>query len=366
MRILVVNSGSSSLKLRVLDDSDNVAARVDLPALADDDSDNDEVRTAVRGLGPFDAIGHRVVHGGRKFTKPTRIDDRVRADLEELTSLAPLHQPAALKAIDIATDVAPDTPAIACFDTAFHAQLPASASTYPVPSAWRDELGVRKYGFHGLAHAWTSRRAAHLLGADVTAPRIITCHLGAGASLAAVVDGRCVDTTMGFTPLDGLMMASRSGSLDPGLVLWLQLHAELSAQEISDALEHRSGLTALAGTPDMRAVLERSAAGDQDASLAIGVYIHRLIAGIAAMAAAAQGIDALVFSGGVGEQAPEIRRLAATGLRLLDVAINDATNLAATPDCEITGDGRVRVFVVAAREDIEIAQAVRALAELAV
>lgn len=357
MRILVVNSGSASLKLRLVDEGDNLAASADLPPI--DGDVGDDVRAAIVALGPFDAIGHRVVHGGQAFTEPTRIDEQVRRDLETLTPLAPLHQPAALKAIDVVTALAPDTPAVACFDTAFHARLPPEASTYPVPREWRDELGVRKYGFHGLAHAWTSRQATQMLGETEAAPRVITCHLGGGASLAAIVDGRCVDTTMGFTPLDGLMMATRSGSVDPGLVLWLQLHAGLTATEISEGLEHQSGLVALAGTPDMRTVLERAGAGDDAATLALGVYVHRLVTGIAAMAAAAGGIDALVFSGGIGEHAPEIRRRAAAGLRFLDVSIDDGPNAIARVDCEITGDERVRVFVVAAREDIEIAHAVR-------
>ena len=358
MRILVVNSGSSSLKLRLLDETDDVVAQADLPAV--DDGADDEVRAAILRLGPFDAIGHRVVHGGRTYTEPTRIDARVRRGLEELTALAPLHQPAALKAIDIVSTIAPRAPAVACFDTAFHAHLPPQAATYPVPRRWREELGVRKYGFHGLAHASTSRRASQLLGETTAPASIVTCHLGAGASLAAVVDGRCIDTTMGFTPLDGLVMATRSGSIDPGLVLWLQMQAGLTAEEISHALEHQSGLAGLAGSSDMRTVIERSDAGDEDASLAVNVYVHRLLAGISAMVTAAQGLDALVFSGGVGEHAPQIRRRAAAGLRFLDVTVDDDTNTSASPDCEITGNGRVRVFVIAAREEVEIAQAVRA------
>lgn len=357
MPILVVNSGSSSLKLRLVDEHDHLAGRADLPAAGH--VHDDEVRAAIHGLGRFDAVGHRVVHGGPIYTEPTRIEERVRSTLEGLTSLAPLHQPAALRGIDIVTAIAPHAPAVACFDTTFHAKLPPAAATYPVPRRWRDELGVRKYGFHGLAHAWTSRLASQLLGGTAAPARIVTCHLGAGASLAAVVDGHCVDTTMGFTPLDGLVMATRSGSIDPGLVLWLQQQAGLTADEISHGLEHDSGLTGLAGTPDMRTVLERSDAGDVDAALAVGVYVHRLRAGISAMAASAQGIDALVFSGGVGEHAPRIRQLAADGLRFLDVTIDDTTNPAATPDREITGNGRVRVFLIAAREDLEIARAVR-------
>ena len=357
MRILVVNSGSSSLKLRILDDDDALAAEADLPPV--DVAGDDTIRAAIHDLGPFDAVGHRVVHGGRSYTEPSRVDATVRSELERLVLLAPLHQPAALRAIDIVNEVAPDAPAVVCFDTAFHAQLPAQAATYAVPRSWRDELGVRKYGFHGLAHAWTARRVAELLGAVGRPVRIATCHLGAGASLAAVADGRCVDTTMGFTPLDGLVMATRSGAVDPGLVLWLQTHAGMTAAEVGDALEGQSGLAGLAGTPDMRTVLDRSGSGDADASLAVAVYVHRLRAGIAAMAAATDGLDALAFSGGVGERAPEIRERAAAGLEFLGVTVDAERNPTAIPDCDITGAGRVTVFVITAREDLEIAHAVR-------
>lgn len=351
----MVNSGSSSLKLRVIDDDDGVTGRVDLPAVGL--VGDDEVRRAVQGLAPFDVVGHRVVHGGRSYPAPVRIDAAVRRDLDELTPLAPLHLPAALRALDIVTDLAPDAPSVACFDTAFHAGLPAAAATYAVPREWREGLGVRKYGFHGLAHAWTSRRAAELLGGGST--RIVTCHLGAGASLAAVVDGRCVDTTMGFTPLDGLVMATRSGAVDPGLVLWLLTHAGITVSAVADALERRSGLVALAGTPDMRMVVARAEAGDADAVLALDVYVHRLRGGIAAMVAAAGGIDALVFSGGVGEHAPEVRERAAAGLAFLDVSVDPIRNGAAEPEQEITGHGRVRLFVLEAREDLEMARQVR-------
>lgn len=359
MRILVVNSGSSSLKLRLVDDTEHVVESADLSAV--DQLADTEVGAAIDKMGAFDAVGHRVVHGGRQFVDPARIDGPLRSGLEALTPLAPRHQPAALRAIDIVTALAPEVPAVACFDTAFHTSLPAVAATYAIPRRWREELGVRKYGFHGLAHAWTSRRASQLLGGTREPAKVVTCHLGAGASLAAVVGGRCVETTMGFTPLDGLVMATRSGSIDPGLVLWLQLQAGLTAGEISETLENESGLVGLAGTADMRTVLERAETGDDDAALAVGVYVHRLLAGIAAMVAAAGGVDALVFSGGVGERAAPIRQRVATGLRFLDVTINTETNTTATPDCEITGDGQVRVFVIAAREEVEIARAVRSV-----
>jgi acetate kinase len=271
-----------------------------------------------------------------------RIDDEVEGALRELTALAPLHQPKSLAALDAVGDALPDVPAVACFDTAFHAGLPEAASTYALPAEWRERWQIRRYGFHGLSHAWAARQAGD--------GRVVTCHLGAGASLAAVRDGRCVDTTMGFTPLEGLVMATRSGSVDPGLLLWLLDETGMAERELAHALEHESGLLALAGTDDMREVV---AAG----GLALDVYLHRLRAGIAAMAAALSGIDVLVFTGGVGERSPEVRAGAADGLGFLGVAVDAARN--AGGDAEI-GDGAVRVLVVEAREDLEIARGVRA------
>jgi acetate kinase len=271
----------------------------------------------------------------------------------ELTELAPLHQPRAVAAIDALADRLPRTPAAACFDTAFHATLSPAAGTYALPAEWPR----RRYGFHGLSHAYASRRAAELTGRDPETFRVVTCHLGAGASLAAVAGGRSLDTTMGFTPLDGLVMASRSGSVDPGLVLWLLEHRDLTASELADALEHRAGLTGLAGTGDMRELLPRADAGEPDARLALDVYVHRLRAGIAAMAAAMNGLDALVFTGGVGEHAPAIRARAVAGLAFLGVTVDRERNDAATDDAPI-GDG---TLVVTAREDLEMARQVRAL-----
>jgi acetate kinase len=250
--------------------------------------------------------------------------------------------------------------AVACFDTAFHAAMPASAATYALPPDWRKRWDLRRYGFHGLSHAYASRRAAELLGRATKGFRVVTCHLGAGASLAAVMDGRSVDTTMGFTPLEGLVMATRSGSVDPGLVLWLQMHAGIPAAELAAALEHRSGLLGLAGTADMRAVLAAAAAGDPNARLAADVYVHRLRAGVAAMAAAMGGLDAIVFTGGVGENAPTVRARAAEGLAFLGIALDAERNVASGGDREIGAAGaRVSTLVVAAREDVQIAREVR-------
>ena len=355
MRILVVNAGSSSLKLRLLDDGDALAAETDIEAPR---AQVDEAALAewLAGIGTVDAVGHRIVHGGERFRSAVRVDAGVVAELRALTDLAPLHQPKSLAALDAVTRARPGTPAVACFDTAFHATLSPAASTYAVPRAWRERWAVRRYGFHGLSHAYAARRAAELAPG---AGRLVTCHLGAGASLCAVADGRSVDTTMGFTPLEGLVMATRSGSLDPGLLLWLLEREQVSVAEAAAALEHESGLAALAGTADMREVLAR-AADDPDARLALDVYVHRLRGGIAAMVAALGGIDALVFTGGVGERAAPVRAAAAAGLRFLGVTVDDAANAAADGDAEISVWGAlVRTLVVTAREDLEIARQVR-------
>jgi acetate kinase len=360
VRVLVVNAGSSSLKLRVLDGDDQLLADQELDAPGGRFEEQAVVR-ALAGLPGVDAVGHRVVHGGERFSGPVRLSPEVVTYLRSLVELAPLHEPAALAAIEVAGRVLSGTPAVACFDTAFHAHMPAAASTYAIPGEWRERYGLRRYGFHGLSHAYAARRAAEVLGRPQSGLRTVTCHLGAGASLAAVQGDRSVDTTMGFTPLEGLVMATRSGTVDPGLILWLQRHAGLAAEEISDALEHRSGLAALAGTGDMKRVLEAAGAGDAAARLALDVYVHRLRAGIASMAAAMGGLDALVFTGGVGENAAEVREATAAGLGFLGIAL-DGRRARLAPDADISAlDAPVRTLVVRAREDLEIASSVRAL-----
>ena len=254
-------------------------------------------------------------------------------------------------------------PAVACFDTAFHATLAPAARTYALPEEWRQRWPLRRFGFHGLSHEYAAGRAAELMGRGDAGLRVVTCHLGAGASLCAVAGGRSVDTTMGFTPLEGLVMNTRSGSVDPGLVLWLVSEAGLDAAEVSTGLERRSGLAGLTGTDgDLRKVLAAAGAGDARAALAFDVYVHRLRREIAAMAAAMGGLDALAFTGGVGEHQPRVRAAAAEGLGFLGVAVDPARN------AEVTGDGpiglegaAVAVLVVTAREDVQIARHVRAL-----
>jgi acetate kinase len=335
MRVLVVNAGSSSLKLALLGDGDEALWSREL-ASPRAQIEQDDVLAALQDLPATpDAVGHRIVHGGERFRQAVAIDEAVEAQLRDLVALAPLHQPKSLAAVDAVTRAVPSVPAVACFDTAFHATLPPEAATYALPREWRERYGLRRYGFHGLSHAYAARAAGD-------ARRVVTCHLGAGASLCAVLDGRSVDTTMGFTPLEGLVMATRSGSVDPGLVLWLQRQEGVSADDMADALEHESGLLGLAGTGDMRELLARE---DDEARLALAVYVHRARAGVAAMVASLGGLDALVFTGGVGERSARVRQLVCEGLGHLGVG---------TP-------GSVEILTVKAREDLEIARQVRAL-----
>jgi len=381
MRLLAVNAGSSSLKVSVLDvmggmsGHARLASSETLPApggLVDQAA----LQEVVSSQSPIDAVGHRIVHGGTEFTEPVLIDGSVVRRLEALTDLAPLHQPKSLRAMSSVSRMLPGVPAVACFDTAFHATIPAAASTYALPAQWRRRWELRRFGFHGLSHSYASRRAAEMAGwsegrrdgvqvgdgADVRAGvalRVVTCHLGAGASLAAVSGGACVDTTMGFTPLDGLVMATRSGSVDPGLLLWLEEHVGMPPSELASNLEHRSGLLGLAGTADMREVLEMEARGEPSAVLAAGVYLHRLRAAIASMVAALGGLDVLVFTGGVGERSAPVRLRSTEGLEFLGVKIDRTANDAARPDQELTAAGaRARTFVIEAREDLEIARGV--------
>ena len=362
MQILVVNAGSSSLKLRVLDGSDVLVATSDLP------------RPDTRDLGPMldaffeehagiDAAGHRVVHGGSAFQQPMVVGADADTAVEALADLAPLHNPQSLAAIEALQTVRPDLPQVACFDTAFHAGMPAKATTYAVPGAWRARWDIRRFGFHGLSHAWSSRRAGELLGGGREQLRLVTAHLGAGASLAAVAYGRSVDTTMGFTPMEGLVMGTRSGSVDPGLILWVQRHGGLTAEAMQDALEHDSGLRGLSGVSgDLRRVLEAADLGDRSALLAYEVFVYRIQTGVGAMTAAMGGIDGLVFTGGAGEASPRLRADVCASLGFLGLRIDAPSNESpgGDPWVSVAGVGPP-VVVVETREDLEIARHVREL-----
>jgi acetate kinase len=338
VRILTVNAGSTSLKLTVISDGRRVAEFAGLDR-------------ALTSPAP-DAVVHRIVHGGHR-TAAALVDDALVADLRELVELAPLHQPPALDALDRVRAALPGIPQVACFDTAFHTTMPAAASTYALPLRLR-EL-VHAYGFHGLSHGWASTVARRVVPG---ARRVLVAHLGGGASLCAVLEGVSVDTTMGFTPLDGLVMATRSGSVDPGAVLWLAAHTD---EDLGSVFERESGLLGLCGSGDLRTVLHRVAAGDADASLAFEVYLHRLARDAAGMVAALGGLDVLVLTGGVGENSADVRTALADRLSWLGVAITEPTadgsgTEAGAESVEITAPGAaVRTLVVPAREDLRMA-----------
>lgn len=358
--MLVVNAGSSSLKLSLLGDRDETLAERDLCA-PKGTVDASELQGALdRGFGDADVVGHRIVHGGERFRSAVVISPEVESALRDLADLAPLHQRKSIAALDAVSAALPGLPAVACFDTAFHATLPEAAAVYGLPAKWRGRWGLRRYGFHGLSHAWVARQTPRQLSRPSEGLRIVSCHLGAGASLCAIANGRSIDTTMGFTPLEGLVMATRSGSVDPGLLLWLLERNEISVRDLGHALEHESGLLGLTGSDDMREVLARAADGDQGAQLGLGIYLHRLRSGIGAMTASLGGIDVLVFTGGVGENSAEVRLRAANSLDHLGVAVDDRRNSAPVGDADVSSEeAAVRTLVIPAREDLEIARQVR-------
>jgi len=363
MRLLVVNAGSSSLKLSVLADDGAVAAATTVERW-EGAGHLLPLEHFFGECGPVDAVGHRVVHGGPRHAAPVAVDDLLIVYLDSISHLAPLHQPRALAGIHAVRDVlGDDVPAVACFDTSFHARLPSAAATYAVPREWNERWGLRRYGFHGLSHAYAAHHGAELVGARAEDLRIVTCHLGAGASLAAVRKGMSVDTTMGFTPLAGLVMNTRPGTLDPGLLLWLVQHGDVPPAELNDVLEHHAGLKGLSGTSgDLRDVLAGRDAGDPACALAFDVYLHRLVREAAAMTAGTAGLDLLVLTGGVGEHSWQVREALADGLAHLGVALDPAANRAATGDADISVPGAaVRTVVVTAREDLEIRRQVLAV-----
>ena len=312
-RLLVVNAGSSSTRLTVLGPDDDVEESLHLPPAGNDEAE--EALDALIARARPQASVHRIVHGGPWFTGAVVVDTSTEDRLRALSELAPLHVPPALSLVDQVRAAMPGRPAVACFDTGFFAGLPDESATYPLPSEWRAHWSIRRYGFHGLSHAWVAGQLGRVLAGTTAVTgvtgvardagpadgaRVVSAHLGAGASLAALHGGRPVDTTMGFTPLDGLVMATRPGSVDPGIIVHLLRVGEVTLDQLEDGLEHHSGLVALAGNADLARVIERARDGDATASLANRVMLHRLRAGIAAMAASLGGIDALVFTGGAG------------------------------------------------------------------
>ena len=357
MRVLVVNAGSSSIKLAVIDAEDQVVDSEHLP----DWSGDTEALRGFLGRVEFDAIGHRVVHGGWDLTEAVRIDDDVEDLLRKAAPLAPLHQPRALDGIEAVREVLPALPEVACFDTSFHSDLPKASSTYALPREWRERFGIRRFGFHGLNHAYVATRTAQMLDRDVTGLRTVSCHLGSGASLCAIRDGRSVDTTMGFTPLEGLVMSTRAGSIDPGIVTYLAEQHHMPFDELDRGLTRQSGLLGLSGVSgDLAKVVAARADGDGAAELAVEVYLHKLVSSIAGMAAVMGGMDALVFTAGVGENAAWLRSEVARRLGFLGVAVDEGVNATASPDADVTEPGAlVHTLVEAAREDLQVARETR-------
>ena len=343
--VLVVNAGSTSLKLRLVHEDDRV----------------ESVRTleSVRGEDVC-GVGHRVVYGGRQPLEPALIDDVLRDSIEEAAGVAPLHNTAALRAIDNAREAFPTHAHVAVFDTAFHASMPAEASTYAIPRAWREDWGIRRYGFHGLSVQWCAERVAELVDDDGADLRLVVCHLGGGSSVTAVRGGRSVDTTMGFSPLDGVPMATRSGSLDPGALLYVQRVRGMSLDDVERVLNAESGVWALSGGREIAEVV-LAAPDDESAQLALDVYTYRVAKSVASMVAALDGLDALVFTAGVGENSPTIRARVCARLGFLGVQLDRSLNERITPDGPIGKAGSaVRVFVVSSREELVAARAVRA------
>lgn len=306
-------------------------------------------------------VGHRVVHGGDRYTCAVRITAEVKRTIEELSELAPLHNPASLEGINAVEQVLPKVPQIAAFDTAFHATLSEAARTYPLPRKWTREWGIRRYGFHGLSHSYCTGQAAKMVGRPDL--RLVTAHLGNGASVSAVRNGVCVDTSMGFTPLEGLMMATRSGTVDPGLLIYLLRHKGLDVEELDNALNYESGLLGISGiSSDLRQILSELP-HNPDARLAVDVYVHRIVKTIGAMAATLGGIDALVFTAGVGEGSPEIRKRVCEKLKYLDLEMDPAANENCQADADIaTPASTARILVIATREDLTIMRETRQLA----
>ncbi|MER7834508.1 acetate/propionate family kinase [Streptomyces sp. NPDC096040] len=366
--VLVLDAGSSSLHITLFSAAGTRIAGRDSSAPPGPESDVD-LRDFLATVPPPTAVGHRLVHGGPRLTHHTVIDGRIRQLLEEVRNLAPLHLPPALTVVDTARELLPDVPHVACFDTAFHRDLPAAAREYAVPERWRTEYGMRRYGFHGLSYAWCLERTAEVLQRPADGLQAVLVHLGGGCSACAVRDGRSMDTTMGLTPLEGLVMSRRSGSVDPGALLWLQRRHGLTAREVEEDLHRRSGLLGLSGmSGDTRDLMRARRRGDRAAEAALAVFVHGCRRGIAAMAASLDRLDVLAFTGEIGVDQPEVREEVCAGLRVLGVrgglAVPPLEELFEEGVRRIDGPGAdVPVVVVATGEPQQIAVETRRVLE---
>lgn len=380
--ILVVNAGSSSIKLALYrSEGKRLLSKIPLwkkdteLAFQNEGNHLKSVEEAIKrslasalksdaipALSEIHVVGHRVVHGGSDFTAPVFIDTKVKKTIDSLTSLAPLHNPVNYSGILATEKMVPNAKQIAVFDTAFFTTLPEYAYTYPGPYKWKTEK-IRRYGFHGISHHYNSLRYREMIKTKKNTSRIISCHLGNGASLAAIKNGKCIDTTMGFTPLDGLMMGTRSGALDPGILTYLMTNKKMSAKTLQHQLNYDSGLKGISGVSgDMREILALRAQKDQRAILAYEMYVHSLEKYIAAMGASLEGIDAILFSGGIGENSWQIRNDAIESLKWFGIELDEKINRRCTSDRIISTDqSKVKVAVITSEEDWMIANSCRLL-----
>jgi len=363
--VFVLNTGSSSVKYRVVDaESGVVSASGIVDRIGEPGSDTADHRAAIAGIlqqldrSTIDAVGHRIVHGGSRFVQATLIDDEVERGIEQLAPLAPLHNPPGLLGIRAARAALPEVPQVAVFDTAFHARMPDAARRYAIDAEVAAAYGVLRYGFHGTSYRIVSERTAEFLGRPLGELRMIVLHLGNGASAAAIAGGRSVDTSMGMTPLEGLVMGTRSGDLDPAILIYLHRNAGMTVDQIDDLLNRRSGVLGLSGRSDMREVVAAAARGEEGARLALDVYAHRLRHYIGAYLAVLGGADALVFTAGVGENGSEVRAAALEGLSDLGIELDAAANALPGPGPRrISPAGaRIEVLVIPTDEEFQIAR----------
>jgi acetate kinase len=396
MRILVINSGSSSIKYQLFDmDSGAVLASGLVERIGEDvgrikhnvvatsfenvlempiadhrdglrymaDMLLDSEIGVIAAPDEISAIGHRVVHGGERFSQPTQISAEVKAAIRDLSPFAPLHNPANLQGIEVAEEIFPEAIQVAVFDTAFHQTMPAAAYRYAIPNALYTEHGIRVYGFHGTSHWYVSKQAAAFMGVSAETVNLITAHLGNGASMSAVKGGQSIDTSMGFSPLDGLIMGTRSGDLDPAIVFYLSERLGMSIPEIDKLLNKQSGLLGIAGANDLRDIEARAADGDETAQLALAMYAYRIRKYIGAYVAALGQVDALVFTAGVGENSETVRRLVCENLDSLGIVLDEELNDAAATDVRAihSAESRVQILIIPTNEELEIANQTAAL-----
>ena len=398
MKILVLNSGSSSQKaclfdlgaslpidppkplwegkLEWRDDRGTLEARTASGVVAKENVERGDRSAAtshllnelasgktrvLESLSEIDVVGHRIVNGGRSYTRPTAITAEVKSAIEKMAVFAPLHNRLELDGIALIETLFEkcrgSVPQLAVFDTAFHSGLPDAAAIYPGPYEWADE-GIRKFGFHGINHQYCAGRAAQILGRNLADVKLISCHLGNGCSLAAIRGGQSIDTTMGFTPLDGLMMGTRSGSVDPGILTYLMREKKMEGKALDEILNSKSGLLGISGiSADMREIIASKQIGNQRAQLAFDIFVHRLCAGVGAMLAALGGADAIIFTAGIGENSPEVRAATCGNFSFLGLELDSAKNSAKPADIDIaTPDSTVRILVIQAQEDWSIAR----------